>query len=420
MERIIFNRMMKYLEKFNIITESQHGFRIGHSTRSAVIEFFQFVQCSLDDGCLVAGLFFDMSRAFDSIAPNFLESKLFNLGFRGVFLKWICSFVSNRKISVKVGHSCSIEHEMDLGVPQGSVLGPLLFILFINDLPKHIKTNKIIMFADDTSFIVTAKSLTELTDQCELLINKFKAWCRANALILNVNKTECIKFELRGSNILTLKNNYDVLVSTHTTKFLGVIVDSNLRWCEHIAYLSKKLSSSYYAISRLKCLLPLNGLLNVYYSLVYSHISYNIEVWGSSIDFNRVFVLQKRILRLIFGLNSQASCRPYFVEHRILTAPCIYIYRCLLYTKDNVTTYVKLSSFHNYCTRNNEVLSVPRHNTSKFETSTLFQCITLFNKLPVSFKSLNRQNFRREVKALMLRKCYYSVGEYLGDAILDV
>lgn len=210
------------------------------------------------------------------------------------------------------------------------------------------------------------------------------------------------------------------MVSKETTKFLGLLVDANLRWSDHVDHISKKLSQSLYAIRRMKNLLPLKALLGVYYSLVYSHIAYNIIVWGNSVDFNRVFIAQKRILRTMFGLHPRDSCKPFFIEHKILTAPCIYMYKCLVYVNENIRDSAKLKNFHGYGTRNAETLSVPRHNTTKFETSPRYQGIKLFNRLPDTIKTLNRVGFRKAIKALLLKNCYYSVKDFLNDDFLNV
>lgn len=292
--------------------------------------------------------------------------------------------------------------------------GLLLFILFINDLPHHIRT-KIIIFVDDTSFLVTAENLEELIELCQSLLKAFADWCMCNALVLNLDKTQVIKFGLKKDNSLVLKLGHYTLISEKSTKFLGVYIDECLRWSDQVSYVSRKLSSSFYAIRRIRDSLPLAAVFNVYYSLVYSHLAYNILIWGCSVDFIRVFIAQKRILRMILGLSPRTSCRPSFVRHNILTAPCIYIYKCLVFIKKNEERTPTLSSFHQYSTRNNKTFSVPKHRTTKFETSPRYKSIILYNHLPSSIKSLNMNSFCKKIKSILLSKCYYSMNEYLND-----
>lgn len=180
-------------------------------------------------------------------------------------------------------------------------------------------------------------------------------------------------------------------------------------------YWVKKLNTSYYAINKLKLCLPLNSILDVYYSLVYSHLQYNILLWGASVDVNRIFIAQKRIMRMIFNVSPLSSCRPLFIEHRILTVPCIYIYKSLMNTRRNLRNLVGLSNYHNYFTRNQRTLCLPQHRTTKFELSPSYKGIKIFNNLPERIKILNEFRFRDAIKRLLIEKAYYSVGEYMTD-----
>lgn len=412
--------MLAFLTRFKIVTDCQHGFREGRSTETAALSFVNFVYKKLDDGHFVAGLFFDLSRAFDVLSRDFLESKLYNLGFRGIFLQWIVSFIVDRTASVRIGSFTSNRCEMGLGVPQGSVLGPLLFLLYINDLPHHIVTNNsinLIIFADDKSVAVSAHSLGELLSLCTQLADGFEDWCQSNALILNIDKTECMYFRIRnpGGERLAVDCLGRKITSCEHVKFLGVHLDCSLRWDRQVAAVCKKLGKSYYAISRIKNSLPIQSIITVYFSLVYSSLNYNILLWGDSIDSNRVFIAQKRIIRLIFNLDSRESCRPTFKKYQLFTLSSLYIYRCLLYVKENENSIVKLSDFHTYSTRNADTFCIPSHSTTKFKSSCVYQAIILYNHLPPAIKMLNRAKFKKLIKCKLLNNCYYNVSEYLAD-----
>lgn len=205
------------------------------------------------------------------------------------------------------------------------------------------------------------------------------------------------------------------ILSAERTKFLGIHIDSNLKWSTHIDAICKKLSGSYFALSRVRNSLPLRSILNIYYSLVYSHLSYNILLWGNSSEISRVFVLQKRILRMIFNIEPRSSCRPVFIENGLLTVASIFILKCLVYTKENENKFTKLSCFHSYGTRNERLLCIPKHNTSRFEFSPMYQCIKIFNHLPNSLRSLKLNEFKKAIKIILVSKCFYSVAEYFSD-----
>lgn len=418
-EKIVLTRIMDYLDKFKLLNSAQHGFRTGRSTQTAALSFVESVYECLDSNFCVAGLFFDLSCAFDTLSFQFILDKCYSLGFRGIFLEWLRSFLDERTMSVRVNDHFSEEYGVDLGVPQGSVLGPLMFLLFINDLPHHLTCLLLTLFADDTSVVISARSCGELQVACETLVTQFVNWCHPNRLMLNVDKTVCVYFGLKNFERGNLRIRYveDIIVPSECTKFLGVYIDRNLSWTTHVDYLCKKLNTIFFAILRVKNVLPVGSLLDIYYSLVYCHLTYNIILWGSCVDISRIFIAQKRIIRKIFNLSSRTSCRPVFNANRLLPLPCIYILKCLVYAKENERNWTRLSSNHEYKTRNSQILLVPKHRTHKFECSPLYQSIKLFNHLPSSVKSLDLRKFKLEVKEILLKKCYYSVGEYCVDIL---
>lgn len=420
-ERLVFDRMMNFLNKFSIITSCQHGFRVGRSTGTAVCDFVKFVYDCLDDGVPVAGLFFDLSRAFDTLNIDFILDKLYNLGFRGVFLEWVRSFLTDRMMFVRIGVINSNRYAVDMGVPQGSILGPLIFILFVNDLPGYlrdkfkdlIKSILILQFADDTSFLVTAPNLQELRARCEMLVQYFSEWCKSNLLILNIEKTRLLYFQTRTScKDLSLVLPSGELKSSDSVEFLGLRIDNTLNWRTHCTYVCTRLSSSFFALKRLKNILPMESLIGVYYSLAYSHMNYNTILWGGSPGESEVFISQKRIIRLIFGLTPRESCRPTFIKQKMLCFPCIYILNSLLYIRKNIHLLKRCSEYHKYDTRHKDIICLPTHRTTKFQQSPLYAGIKLFNHLPERIKELEYFRFKKITKNLLLEKCFYSKEEY--------
>lgn len=415
-EKIVHKRMYQFLNKFSILSDHQHGFRTDRSTQTACTEFMDFVYESLDKGDHVAGIFFDLTRAFDCLQHGFIIDKLYHVGFRGIFLNWILSFLSQRSIYVNHNGFSSSKYKSNMGVPQGSVLGPLLFLLFINDLPDFLVACIIILFADDASLAIRADSRQELEKLCEELVKRFTDWCKSNALIINLNKTQVIKFHHRNSGLMppfVINGSAGCLASVECVKFLGLCVDKNLRWHCQIENLCKKLNRSYYAIHRVKNSLPLDALINVYYGLVYCHLCYNVVLWGSSSESERVFIIQKKIIRLMFNLKPRESCREIFKNYKLLTFPCIYLFSCVMFVRCNLAGLTMCSDFHNYPTRHQNIICVPIHKTAKYESSPRLAGITFYNHLPTRIKLLNDKLFKKEVKTFFIQNCFYSTREFL-------
>lgn len=298
-----------------------------HSTETATASFTDFIIKELDQNKKVAAVFFDLSLAFDTVDKNIMENKLHALGIRGNVLKLVVSFLSGRHMYVDTNGQTSSKYDVRMGVAQGSILGPLLFLCFINDLSDYITDGHLVNYADDTSIALSAANSADLQDKVNRCVREFQLWCEKNKLILNVNKTVFMQFCLRNDSEIVLLN------SSQYTKFLGLYIDYNLSWNQHIDYVVNKLNAAYYAVLKLKAHASVPVLLELYYALAYSHLRYNIIVWGQSVSCQRAFVAQKRIVRLIFNLDYLATCRNTFIENRIMTFVCIYIYilLCHLY-----------------------------------------------------------------------------------------
>lgn len=245
----------------------------------------------LEHGNRTAIMLYDISKAFDCVSHDILLEKLNYYGVRGIPLKLIGSYLSNRKQCVTVNGVTSDFLEVSHGVSQGSVLGPLLFIIYINDLSRFMLPYMSILFADDSTFIISEKDNTNLAASLDCVSNRANEWFSSNKLKLNNNKTEIM--HISASNQLSFHQK------TTNVKLLGLVLDHRLSWQAHIEHLVKKLPSSLFLLRHLKNITNSSTLKTTYFSLFHSHISYGIALWGNSSHALTVFKMQKKAIRVL-------------------------------------------------------------------------------------------------------------------------
>ena len=335
-EKLIHKRLITFFTENDIIYDYQFGFRERHSTSLALTFLNHRIASSFENNQISLGIFLDFSKAFDTVNFQILFKKLEHYGIRGTALIWIVSYLTNRQQYVHVLQSKSEQLQVTTGVPQGSILGPLLFLIYINDLSQISNKFYPLLYADDCSLFLCGTTPNELISRANLEMKNIFPWLCANKLSLNINKSKYMLFYKR---ILKFRPTIDLLINNQPIdhvlefKFLGFLIDENLTWSKHTAYISNKMAKNVGMLFKLRKTLNTNTLRNLYFALIHSYLNNGITVWGSAANNHlaSVFKLQKRAIRAITFSGYRDHTAPLFKSLNILPLDKLYLYNIALF-----------------------------------------------------------------------------------------
>lgn len=399
-EIIIKNRLVSYFDRNNLLNSQQFGFRAGHSTSQAVYNVLQNIISGLEAGKHMALTLCDLSKAFDCVNHALLLHKLEFYGITGPALSLIRSYLDNRVQCVSCDGATSNFRKIEYGVPQGSILGPFFFLIYVNDFSNYMDPITSVLFADDTSLITGDSNYENLLQANNCTIKKAENWFSANNLLLNKDKTQKIVF----SNNRYFNNNVCVSI-------LGMHLEPALNGSSHISYISKKLSGIIFLLRRLNSMIDKSTLRMVYFSLFHSVLSYGILLWGNSPNSIKIFRLQKKAVRILCNLSFRDHCKEAFISLEILSLPCLFIFQTLIDIHKNKDNLLKNGDVHTYNTRSVDLIRKPFLRLQKSINNTLN--LDFYNVLPSRIKNLKFKAFKIAVKIFLLRNCFYSTEEYL-------
>ncbi len=425
LEKVVNNRLVTFLDKYNILYKHQYGFRKNHSTIHPIIHFLNHIADQNDQPSknLTLSVFLDLSKAFDTLPHKTLLKKLEHYGIRGTCNSWFESYLSNREQFLLLNSNKSSSEKMSCGVPQGSILGPILFILFINDMYKSTKLN-LLSFADDTTVYASGRQIDELTEFTNNELDKLFTWLCANKLQLNISKTKFVLFgppqrrvNYGPINIIINKQTVDQIghnSSDKSIKNLGLQLDENLTWNCHISYICKKMSQGMFVLNRVKNMIPQHILRNLYFTLINCHINYGIQIWGNSPSVGRVVKMQKRAIRIIHKVPFRSHTEPLFKSSNILKVSDIYQLQTalLMYDFNNkllpssfITFGINKISTASMETRQKSLMLTDRPRTTFSSRLPKHSCPRTWNSIDEQIRnSKSRYIFKRKLKKSILGK----------------
>lgn len=407
-ERHISKCLVSFLEQHRLIYEQQSGFRQRHSCLTSLTKIIDTWLTAINNNETVGALFLDLTKAFDLVNHQILLQKLSLYKFSASTLSWFTSYLSNRHQQVNISSKLSSSKEISVGVPQGSVLGPLLFIIYINDLPQHIKYCILELFADDATLYTSGPKVPSICSLLEADLNNFCEWCLENDMILNIPKTKAIYIssKQRINKIMAdppkLEAAGEEIQVSDKEKLLGVHIDSTLSWTYQVEATIKKCNSLLFLLNRIKQYLSIPVRKLFYNAYILPHLDYCCTIWGNAnIELlNTVVKFQKRAARSILDKPIETPSNEMFTQLRWMTFPervnyqkAILVYKIM----HNLTpSYLQtLFQFTNEVhTRNlrstaENLLYVPKPNYEIYRNTLAYSGSKIWNAIPESIKMSN-------------------------------
>ena len=405
LEKHVNLHLKSFLESNNLIYNRQSGFRENHSCQTALIKLLDEWITAIDRNEIVGALLLDLSKAFDLVNHNILLNKLQNYGLNDKSIKWFSSYLSNRVQQTHISGCLSSPGQVLSGVPQGSVLGPTLFLIYINDLSLGLNNTTADIFADDTTISAFNTSLESVVNALSVDLTSIDNWCKENNMSINVSKSKVMYITSKHVNrqiadqMPEIPFKDSVINVSTCEKLLGVTISNTLTWDNHVNTVIKKCNSYLYLLSRIKLFLSIEIRKRFYNAYILPHFDFCCVIWGNcSAALEDILVkFQKRAARVILDKDYSTPSKHLFNELNWLTFPervvflkSIQIFKTLNGNAPEYlqTSFTFTSEIHSRLLRStsNAQLYTPRPNTELFRTSFAFSGTSIWNSLPYHVK----------------------------------
>lgn len=407
-EKCMAVRLMEFSNQFSLICGEQFGFQSGKSTSGAIIRLTEFIYDSLNRGNHSISIFIDFKKAFDTVNHKILLDKLCCYGVGGMALHWFGSYLKDRNQMVRVGNSLSNRSVLNVGIPQGSVLGPILFIFYVNDIVRVSNVLVPLLFADDTTFSASNRDYPVLMDIINSELDKVRDWTIANRLSLNVSKTFAMLYTNRMRSV---DANAEIFLNNETVEFkstggfLGVRMDTCLKFDHHVAGVCSKLSKTIGILYKLQSCLPTNSLVNLYYNLVYPYLIYCNVAWGGTYNahLGQLIIMQKKIIRIITKQSYLEHTTPLFKQTKILKVVDIHVYLKAIWIFKQRSTHSLPLTQHEHYTRNRDDLPANFQRLTGTQRSISYSGPQIWNSLPLGIRNLQTEKaFKNKLKDYLI------------------
>ena len=414
-ERAAVNQLISYLEENKLLSPNQHAYRKNHSTVTCLVEAINYIYKLIDNKKYAAVASLDLSKAFDSISHKLILKKLRNLGLKESAVQWTSSYLKERKQVTKFKYYTSQEETVSSGIPQGSIIGPLLFLCYTNDIHEVFKNEcRVVAYADDMQIILEARTLPQLKKKIENAIVLAQKWYQQNSMKNNISKTEILVVNRSQKNeflkIDVVDEGKQISIESKTyIKVLGVLIDNNLNWRKQVIEVKRKAMNITRNIHRINHLLPTKHRVNLYNAIISPQFSYADIVWGGcgkkeslslqrvqnfaakSITGNRKYDSATESLRKLKFLN---------LEQRRNIHETVFIHKALIErnTENINKEYKEFIPTTNTRFANLGKLKPPSHKTAKFERSPLYRTISAWNNCPNSIPTENIKQHKSQLQ----------------------
>ena len=425
-EKSATNQLVRYLEENNILSTNQHAYRNRHSTVTCLAEVVDLLYKLWDDQKYAAIISLDLSKAFDSISHQLLLNKLAKQGLSENAILWVKSYLSERSQVTKFQDFTSTEENVTAGVPQGSIIGPLLFLCFTNDLYNSFNEScRVVSYADDTQIIINSNTPNELKTSIRNTILTAQDWYTKNSMQNNIDKTEILilnskKSNLRKSIFKFRDNGENIKIKPSTSiEILGIIIDENLNWVPHTNKVKKNAFNVIRHLHRMNHLLPIEIKIQLYNTLVTPVLDYADIIWGGcgSINSKKLQLAQNFAIRSITGAKKYDSASESFkklkflnLEQRRKIHEAVFTNKSLLHLNPIKTSarYIEQCSTGTRTTRSNTTgtLNLPTHKTSKYQHSPFYRCIQAWNSCPSNIPTNDPKPFKKNLQKYIINSTY--------------